>query len=556
SNAKNNTRSPDSSTPDDALTVHEELTRIRLELEKAKGTLIANHHAWNAKVQQLSRRNDLLAHELEESERKNKMVMDENIYLMCKHRSPNQPSSADVSQPNQRCHPLPSLNCNGDTVFDFTDPNVSISAEAFLSALDSHSARSSPYPSSSTPATPTLSVSQVSSSSLLSDVSSNVLDRSTAKKPIAPNTKRSSLISVGITRSSSENQPDMELPMGRSSNSVNRFGAKNAPETVTCTCMPNGPVLCECAVQAVRIQRQLLRCRHQLFKETNRTQDLKVTIDAYRIALENQFKRNHNLSAELAAVLQLVPSRTYSDTIFGDPNTPERQKTVQCEHTNATDAAPNAAKILRDLLLWFHQNLDNMATTVNRLNSNHSCVCGGSSRQGYSRGDKTFERGSWDTLYYTSGDTEYRKISRSGSRHIPTGSRRRIARMRDSRSLTDLHLDVDDGPTMKESLSSSPSGFPHSSSPEQIRKRIQSLKTSHALGAAAKVRSRARSVEFIRVPNSDDHSRDQSLRRQPAKETASGLSVMSELVVKLSELSQLLAKQKLIADISAGFASR
>lgn len=184
--------------------------------------------------------------------------------LMCKHRSPNQPSSADVSQPNQRCHPLPSLNCNGDTVFDFTDPNVSISAEAFLSALDSHSARSSPYPSSSTPATPTLSVSQVSSSSLLSDVSSNVLDRSTAKKPIAPNTKRSSLISVGITRSSSENQPDMELPMGRSSNSVNRFGAKNAPETVTCTCMPNGPVLCECAVQAVRIQRQLLRCRHQV----------------------------------------------------------------------------------------------------------------------------------------------------------------------------------------------------------------------------------------------------------------------------------------------------
>lgn len=64
----------------------------------------------------------------------------------------------------------------------------------------------------------------------------------------------------------------------------------------------------------------------------------------------------------------------------------------------------------------------------------------------------------------------------------------------------------------------------------------QSLKTSHALGAAAKVRSRARSVEFIRVPNSDDHSRDQSLRRQPAKETASGLSVMSELVVKVSGL--------------------
>ncbi|THD19234.1 hypothetical protein D915_009996 [Fasciola hepatica] len=47
-----NTRSPDSTTSEDALTVHEELNRVRLELEKVKGTLIANHHAWNTKVQQ------------------------------------------------------------------------------------------------------------------------------------------------------------------------------------------------------------------------------------------------------------------------------------------------------------------------------------------------------------------------------------------------------------------------------------------------------------------------------------------------------------------------
>ncbi|TPP67564.1 hypothetical protein FGIG_02293 [Fasciola gigantica] len=467
---------------------------------------------------------------------------------MCKHRNSSQLSSAEITRTNKQQHPLPSLSCNGNTVFDFTDPNVSISAEAFLSALDSRSAGSSPHPCRSTPTTPTLCRSQMGSSVLsFTDTS----DRGAASRLTTPTVNSFSLVPPGVMRSTiPESHPDVGLPISRPINSPsNRFDTKNAPEAVTCTCMPNGPVLCECAVQAVRIQRHLLRCRRQLFKETNRIQDLKVTIEAYRIALENQFRRNRSLSTELATLLNLVPYKACSGTLFEETTTTsELQKTTQHENTDVMCAELNPSAVFRNLLLWFHQNLDNVAVAVNRLNTPNSCTCG-VSRQSYNRADKTFDRGSLDSLYGASGDAEYRKIGRSTSRHLPTGSGRRIARLRDSRSLTDLRLDVDEATIVKESSSTSPSGFPHSSSPERIRKRIQNLKVSHTLGAAAKVRSRARSVELIPVINSD--GRDHSSGRQPSEEARSSLSVMSELVVKISELAEILAKQELIADITA-----
>uniref|UniRef100_A0A183BF62 Uncharacterized protein n=1 Tax=Echinostoma caproni TaxID=27848 RepID=A0A183BF62_9TREM len=159
--------------------------------------------------------------------------------------------------------------------------------------------------------------------------------------------------------------------------------------------------------------------------------------------LENQFRRNKSLSTELAAILPLIPSKVYAGTIFSDLSTTSGRAEPTLQDSSDTGRT-NPSKVLHNLLLWFHHNLDNVATTS-----------------------------SLDNLCPSSGDIEYRKLNRSTSRHIFSDSWRRVARVREAQSMYDLSVGADETGIMKDNQSHSPSRFPPCNSPEQIRKRIQ-----------------------------------------------------------------------------------
>ncbi|OON21366.1 hypothetical protein X801_02738 [Opisthorchis viverrini] len=231
--------------------------------------------------------------------------------------------------------------------------------------------------------------------------------------------------------------------------------------TADCSCSPTTQSLCGCAIESVRLQRKLLRCSHQLYKETNSVRDMKITIEAYRIALESQFKKNRSVFKAMAALIPHVPKTTYANSpLFTSLVHDLLDVNSSCDTPAPWHSPlPSPAEALNRILVWFYQNMNRIVKHMSICNSaptrsgsidehhspEDSLVCIDNLDLRKKRGVRahSFHESSSDSLPSTLRSSSTRK----SLRQITLGTQRQIesyhARVQNARSMIELPTESD-----------------------------------------------------------------------------------------------------------------
>ncbi|KAA3679879.1 uncharacterized protein DEA37_0013301 [Paragonimus westermani] len=122
--------------------------------------------------------------------------------------------------------------------------------------------------------------------------------------------------------------------------------------------------LYNCCSSSARLQNKLLCCSQQLFKEIRNVNDLKITLAAYQIALENQFKRHREQSRQLSALLSYLPEKLSSGTPTCNPSTKCSQKPSDKTKLSKQNTEPNSNEIREYLLNCLCQKLKQLILTL------------------------------------------------------------------------------------------------------------------------------------------------------------------------------------------------
>ncbi|KAF5400165.1 hypothetical protein PHET_06348 [Paragonimus heterotremus] len=325
-----------------------DVSRLQTELALANGTINANKLAYEARIQEMSARHTDLIQQLEATQTRMKQLVDENLNLLCRI-SANQTNSVNGNTSPPPSCPLP-LAIHGPLLFDFASKKYSLTLDTLLNSFDTKSP-ASPNNSISDPATPTTFPESV----CYSPDSSHRLE-----------SNGSSLSPTSTTVSSPNHQPtaDADRKMDYTLLNMSTFSEPTHFAATNCKCFTGAESPRKCCSSSARLQNKLLRCSQQLFKEIRNVNDLKITVDAYQIALENQFKRHREQSRQLSLLLSYLPETLNSGNPSCIPSTKPSQKPADKTQLSKQNTVPSSYEIRENLLNCLCQKLKQVILTL------------------------------------------------------------------------------------------------------------------------------------------------------------------------------------------------
>ncbi|CAH8561420.1 unnamed protein product [Dicrocoelium dendriticum] len=311
-----------------------------------------------------------------------------------------------------------------------------------------------------------------------------------------------------------------------------------------CSCFPAEQSLCDCALASIIVQRNLLKCSHQLSTKKRRVRDLKITINAYKIALESEFGRNQAMVEAFSSVLSSV--RADISSVIPSTASETVRKTLKCADSTLfpekQSSDPSVA--LNRLLLWFHKTMRQLVRRMQRWAA--------SSVQDIttSRANSTWRTnpGPLDTLssvpsrsrVHQSMDLSFlsnitpKPPTRLARRRTSRGSQRQIERLRESRPMVEVSYWSDANSTPDSSSSS------RTMSPYRQPPKTKLDKCVYNYGDGARLLARVRSLDL-----SACHTEEAT-----ASEQESNLQLLSHIILKLNELHELVTKQRIMWKLS------
>ncbi|TGZ55027.1 hypothetical protein CRM22_010516 [Opisthorchis felineus] len=525
-----------------ALAAKDELARVQTEMAILEGKLQANQLAWETKSKTLMEVNARLTKQLESTQLKMKELLQENVYLLYKHdklghlgfKAPSNSKVETEKSPNS-CPPT-DVSFSRSTVESSRSSlrHLLITSEAFLASLETNGRSSA-------------SCSITSNNQFAeqrTSLNGSELPPSVRLTPTPSMNKTSSTLEQGIQCDLSSFGSSLSL---QSTSSV----------TANCSCSSTSQSLCACAIESIRLQRKLLRCSHQLYKEANSVRDMKITIEAYRIALESQFKKNRSVFKAMAALIPHVPKITYANSpLFTSLVHDLLGMNSSCDTPAPWHSPlPSPAEALHRILVWFYQNMNRIVTHLSTCNNpptrcasieeHHSpedsllCIDNLDLRRKRGIRAHSFHESSSDSLPSTLRSSSIRK----SLRQITLGTQRQIesyhARLQNARSMIELPTGPD-GKSSVDAFQVPPISLSESRSSDFYRKKKPG---SSNMSYAAKLCARARSMEALHSTAATGGSAVR-LRYQ------SNSSILGELASKTNELAELLLDQRLISHIS------
>ncbi|KAF7232245.1 hypothetical protein EG68_09427 [Paragonimus skrjabini miyazakii] len=325
-----------------------DISRLQTELALANGTINANKLAYEARIQEMSARHTDLIQQLEATQTRMKQLVDENLNLLCRISASQKNNTSGNTSPPPSC-PLP-LTIHSPLIFDFASKKYSLTLDTLLNSFDTK-CPDSPNNSVSDPATPTTfseSVCYSPDSSHRSEYNGSSLSP-TSTTVFSPNQQQTS---------DAHGKMDSTLLNMSTFSETTQFAEPN------CKCFTGAKSLYKCCSSNARLQNKLLRCSQQLFKEIRNVNDLKITVAAYQMALENQFKRHREQSRQLSVLLSYLPETLNSGNPSCIPSTKPSQKPSDKTQLLKQNTVPSSNEIRENLLNCLCQKLRQVILTL------------------------------------------------------------------------------------------------------------------------------------------------------------------------------------------------
>ncbi|KAF8563532.1 hypothetical protein P879_07157 [Paragonimus westermani] len=325
-----------------------DISRLQTELALANGTINANKLAYEARIQEMSTRHADLIQQLEATQTRMKQLVDENLNLLCRITTSQTNSANEITSPPPSC-PLPPT-IHSPLIFDFASKKYSLTMDILLNSFDTKSS-ASPSDSISDPVTPTA----FPESACHSPDSSHRLKC---------NGTRLSPTSTTVFSPDQQQTTDADRKMDSTPLNMSSFSEPARFTASNCKHFTGAESLYNCCSSSARLQNKLLCCSQQLFKEIRNVNDLKITLAAYQIALENQFKRHREQSRQLSVLLSYLPEKLSSGTPSCNPPTKSSQKPSDKTKLTKQNTEPSSNEIRENLLNCLCQKLKQLLLTL------------------------------------------------------------------------------------------------------------------------------------------------------------------------------------------------
>lgn len=505
---------------------HENLA-LKLEIAKAKtdlaivqGSLTANRNAYEARLKGLCDTIVQLKRRLKKLQVRLKSSVDENAYLTgkCQNLTGEHKPLGFINSPPVNVKI--SLAPKDSSLSDFVDFPSSPSARESLSRYGRPAASAAD-----------VTIAQPKQEGLVNEIPPS------SSAPV-PNAQSSHVVSP--TESHYPPQP-VHLD-----SLLSRIDAKYT----NCSCLPAEQSLCDCALASIIVQRSLLKCSHQLSTEKRRVRDLKITINAYKIALKGEFGRNQNMVEAFSSVLSGIRADV-SSVIPPSPSPVAVGKSSRlADSTVSPEKQPsNPSVALNQLLLWFHHTMMQLVQRMRKLSTSSgstkiledsTSLCADSSWRINSGRLKTLSsaldspRARHSIDFSLLSDITPKPPVSFARRLTSRGSQRQIERLREAR------------PVVEENFWSDANSTPDSSSSSRTMSPLRQLRKkkmgtcAYNYGDGARLLARVRSMDLSACHTEETTAFDHE----------SNLQLLSRVLPKLNELYEIVTKQGIVWQLS------
>ncbi|CAL8092080.1 unnamed protein product [Calicophoron daubneyi] len=310
-----------------------EVDNLKTEMALVKGTKIASEHALKARIRELSVANGNLTEQLNQVKATTKQFAKEDTYLVRKNE--------ELKKGRKKPYFASVENLKLDWTRRTSQPHLN---------------SMSPNNKSSVPITTEAAISP-SANEATADQNERKINNDQSDQitlggggKFTSDSRLTSLSTPDSPLSQKFDEDEKELSAG-----INTLDYSDSDSS----CSTQGSDVCQCATGKILLRRQLMACQNKLSELSDKVQNLSLTNEAHQIALESQYQLNRNVSLELASVVHFLSGNPNEA-----PNSPEwgpikkRWFLSSRGKENITvEAKRQLAEQLNQVLMWFFINL-------------------------------------------------------------------------------------------------------------------------------------------------------------------------------------------------------